>query len=144
LADQLDTGGANLDELWSAFSKRGLGFNASAPSSSVTAGLRETFDLPDSLLIGPNRSFVADGGVGGPFSPDCLTYALTNRSSNAVSWTVGGAEPWLNLSSPGGVLLPHSGTNVNVCISPGARTLAAGVFRSSLLFSTLTTHFVQT
>jgi hypothetical protein len=36
-ADLVKTGGANREELWAAFAKRGMGFNASSPRSSTTS-----------------------------------------------------------------------------------------------------------
>jgi len=49
LADQVDNGGANRVELWTAFTKRGMGFTASSPSSSTATGVHESYDLPDDL-----------------------------------------------------------------------------------------------
>ena len=37
-ADLVDTGGANRNELWAAFAKRGMGFSATSPASSTTTG----------------------------------------------------------------------------------------------------------
>jgi uncharacterized repeat protein (TIGR01451 family) len=45
-ADLVDTGGANRNELWAAFAKRGMGFSATSPSSSTTTGLHEAYDIP--------------------------------------------------------------------------------------------------
>lgn len=45
-ADMVDTGGANLNELWAAFAHRGMGYGATAPASSTTVGVVETFVPP--------------------------------------------------------------------------------------------------
>src|SRR3989442_1220164 len=45
-ADRVDTGGANLNELWAAFAHRGMGFGATAPVSTTTVGVVQTFALP--------------------------------------------------------------------------------------------------
>ena len=45
-ADRVDTGGANLNELWAAFAHRGMGYGATAPPSTTTIGVVETFALP--------------------------------------------------------------------------------------------------
>src|SRR5207249_7468790 len=50
-ADVVDNGGANRNELWAAFAKRGMGFSATSPGSSTTTGVQEAFDLPDDLRI---------------------------------------------------------------------------------------------
>jgi VCBS repeat-containing protein len=49
LADRMWSGGANAPEIWSAFAKRGLGFNAKAPESYTTAGAQESHDLMPAL-----------------------------------------------------------------------------------------------
>ncbi|HXG47920.1 MAG TPA: M36 family metallopeptidase, partial [Methylomirabilota bacterium] len=67
LADQLLTEGANYELLWAAFAKRGLGFSARSPGSFTTVGVVEAFDLPDALLVFPERGYVASGPAGGPF-----------------------------------------------------------------------------
>jgi len=49
LADRMWSGGANAPEIWSAFAKRGLGFNAKAPESYTTAGAQESHELMPAL-----------------------------------------------------------------------------------------------
>src|SRR5437899_333776 len=109
LADEIDNLSANFEELWSAFARRGMGFSATAPSSAATVGVVEAFDLPDGLSILPSARFLSSGPVGGPFLPQCMSYLLTNRSSNVLSWSVASGQPWLNLSATQGQLPPHGG-----------------------------------
>ena len=45
-ADQVDTGGDNYVELWTAFAKRGMGAGAQCPTSDTTVGVVEGYDLP--------------------------------------------------------------------------------------------------
>lgn len=52
-ADEILTGGADYVEIWTAFAKRGMGFSASAPDSSTTIGVFESFDLPPDITTGP-------------------------------------------------------------------------------------------
>ena len=49
LADRMWSGGTNAAEIWSAFAKRGLGFNAKAPESYTTSGAQESHDLMPAL-----------------------------------------------------------------------------------------------
>jgi hypothetical protein len=49
LADRMWSGGANAAEIWNAFAKRGLGFNAKAPESYTTSGVQESHDLMPAL-----------------------------------------------------------------------------------------------
>src|SRR6185369_2957494 len=78
-ADLVLTGGANHNELWAAFAKRGMGVGATSPSSSTTTGVHESFDLPDDLSIAPGAGFTAIGPVGGPFNPGLIAFVLTNK-----------------------------------------------------------------
>lgn len=52
-ADEIDTGGADYVELWTAFAKRGMGFSATSPDSSTTVGVFESFDVPPDIASGP-------------------------------------------------------------------------------------------
>ncbi len=45
-ADRVYTGGANLNELWAAFARRGMGWGATTPPSTTTIGVVESFALP--------------------------------------------------------------------------------------------------
>jgi uncharacterized repeat protein (TIGR01451 family) len=60
-ADQINNGGSNFFELWSAFAKRGMGSSATCPASGTTAGIVEAFDLPG---LGFKRAIVADSLTG--------------------------------------------------------------------------------
>ncbi len=51
LADDVDTGGDNYSELWTAFAKRGMGYSAQAPSSDTTLGVLEAFDVPPDVIV---------------------------------------------------------------------------------------------
>jgi hypothetical protein len=52
-ADRILTGGANEADIWTGFAKRGLGYNAFAPRSTTTVGVRESFELPPGVGIQP-------------------------------------------------------------------------------------------
>ena len=73
LADQVSNSGANDREIWTSFARRGLGYSAGAPGSSTTAGVTESFDLPDDLRITPKQGFLPLLSVG--------TVALTERAA---------------------------------------------------------------
>src|SRR6185503_9072588 len=85
-ADLVLTGGANRNELWAAFARRGMGAGATSPSSSTTAGVHESFDLPDDLSITPGKGFTGNGPVSGPFTPTSATFTLTNTGAAPLTW----------------------------------------------------------
>jgi hypothetical protein len=52
-ADVVNTWGENQYDLWLAFAKRGMGLGATAPDSSTTVGVVESFDLPPVVRVSP-------------------------------------------------------------------------------------------
>jgi hypothetical protein len=52
-ADVINNGGANRNEIWLGFAKRGLGLSAKVPTWDTTIGMVEAFDVPDDVAIRP-------------------------------------------------------------------------------------------
>ena len=143
IADQIATGGANYNELWAAFAKRGMGFSAQSPDSSVTSGVFEAFDLPDSLLILNAEGFISGGPAGGPFAPACHIVPLNNISDGTIGWTVRASQPWLTVTPAGGTLPARGTTNVVICVNAAAAGLPNGVFADLIVFSNSMTRLTQ-
>ena len=144
-ADQINHGGANRLELWSAFAKRGMGWSATSPSSSTTEGLSEAFDMPDDLSVEPRTGMTSKGLVGGPFVPSSRTYTLANVGSNTISWMGSSTATWLDLSSVSGSLSPGGPpATVVVSISTAAASLGEGIYTSAVTFSNRTSGMAQT
>ncbi|MEA3208287.1 MAG: large repetitive protein [Chthoniobacter sp.] len=131
-ADLVDNAGANRNELWAAFAKRGLGASASAPVSSTTVGLVEAYDLPDNLVVTPAAPFAATGPVGGPFTPGTQVYTLRNNGAAAISWTASKSQNWLTLSATSGTLA--AGATINVTATLNASALSAGSYADTVAF----------
>lgn len=143
-ADQVDTGGANRDELWAAFAKRGMGFFAFSPASSTTSGVIESFALPDDLLIVPPTIFTGAGPVGGPFFPGSQNFNVTNTGTNTINWSVGTTATWLNLSQSGGTLTPGgSNSTVTATLNSTANILPAGIYAETVRFTNLASGISQ-
>lgn len=142
-ADVINNGGANWTALWMAFARRGLGFNAASPGSFTTSGIVEAQDLPDALLIAPMTPFISSGPVGGPLAPPCQVYQLTNHSTRALTWTASVSQPWLSVTPAGGTLAGNTGTQLSICVTPGAAALPLGSYTDTLVFSNLTSGVVQ-
>ena len=143
-ADLVDTGGANQSQLWAAFAKRGMGFSATSPASSTTAGVQESFDLPDDLRIAPNSGFTGKGPVGGPFSPDSISFTLTNAGSNSFSWTAVNTATWLDVLPTGGTLTPGgAAATVTASVNASATSLPMGIYSTTVWFTNLSSHVAQ-
>jgi uncharacterized repeat protein (TIGR01451 family) len=143
-ADLVDTGGANRNELWAAFAKRGMGATATSPSSSTTAGVHESFDPPDDLSITPNSGFTASGPVGGPFTPNSLALNLTNSGATAFNWSLANTSTWLNVSLASGTLAPGGpAAVVTVTVNASAASLPMGVYAGTVRITNVTSGIGQ-
>ena len=136
-ADLVNNAGANRSELWAAFAKRGMGASATAPSSTTTTGVVESFDLPDDLGVSPSSEITASGPVGGPFINTSATYSLKNHGTAAINWTATTSATWLALSASSGALAPGATTTVTVSLSPAANGLPAAILTEPVLFTNL-------
>ena len=143
-ADMVDTSGANTNELWRAFAKRGLGYFAYAPPNYTTTGLIESFSLPDNLMVTPLVGFTAIGRVGGPFTPNSQTCLLTNITTNTIHWSAGATNGWLTVSPTSGILTPtNSSVTVTVLLSHAAYDLPDGLYQNAVVFTNTDTGVIQ-
>lgn len=137
-ADLVNNAGANRNELWAAFAKRGMGANATSPSSNTTTGIVESYDMPDDLSVNPSASFLARGEVGGPFSPASNAYTLANNGASSLSWTASVNQPWITLSAASGTLAGSGTFVVDANINAAAASLATGLYSATITFTNTT------
>jgi hypothetical protein len=143
-ADLVDTGGENYREIWAAFARRGLGFSATSPWSEATAGLYESYDDADDLMI-TSASASASGPVGGPFSSTYRYWSLMNLGTNALAWSAGGAVSWMALTRSSGCLAPMtSESGFAAYLTSAAYSLAAGSHTNTIYVTNLMSGRVQT
>lgn len=142
-ADFVDNAGANRNELWAAFAKRGMGYFATSPVSSTTTGIVESYVVPDDLSVTPTTAQVLIGPVGGPF-PAPVSLVLSNSGSNALSWSATKSSSWLNISSSGGTLPAKGSVSLNVTLTSVAATLAQGVYTDTVRITNTTSGVGQT
>ena len=133
-ADLVDNAGANKDELWAAFAKRGMGASATAPASSTSVGVSEAYDLPDDLNVTPNTGFASDGPVGGPFTVTAKTFTLKNNGAASLPWTAT-APSWITLSATSGTLAPAATINVTATLNASAYALPKSVNDDTIAFT---------
>jgi hypothetical protein len=138
-ADLVSTGGADAPQLWAAFAKRGMGAGASAPASSTTTGVVETFDLPNALRVTPTLALAASGPVGGPFTPGVQTFTLTNTATTApLAWIAAAEAPWMSVAPAGGTLAAGASTTVTMAFNNASAALASGSHSGTVVFTNTT------
>ena len=126
----MNNGGANRNELWAAFAKRGMGASATVPASSTTTGVVESFSFPDDLSVTPGVALTVSGPVSGPFTPASQTYTLTNSgATTALYWTAASSPPWLTVSPAGGTLAPGASTTVTMALNAVATVSGGGILQ---------------
>ena len=89
---------------------------------------------PDDLVVTPIEDFESSGTRGGPFTPKCMTYTLTNNGTAPVSWTTSETEDWLQVEPNEGVLDPNDSIDVDVCITLDANLLDPNIYDQILIF----------
>ncbi len=91
------------------------------------------------LDISPADVRICQGRVGGPFSPNSLSYTLVNPGDAAVTWSVAGPA-WLSLSpansgEAGGPLESGQSVIVTATITASANGLPVGAHDGALVFT---------
>jgi hypothetical protein len=98
-------------------------------------------DILDALFISPSDSFASRGPEGGPFSPACKSYTLTNEGTSTVNWTAVGTQSWFDVTPGGGTLTPGASVAVEICINSTANTLAEGGYTDTVSFTNTNSGF---
>jgi large repetitive protein len=119
LADRIDNGGANQVEIWSGFAKRGMGFSATSPAGTTTAGVHEAYDLPGLFV----DHVVVSGGNGNGVIDNNECDDLTIYLGNDIGYQVTGVIARLSCATPGVIVvqpvasyapIPEGATNGNL------------------------------
>lgn len=138
--------GNNLSDWYGRFSVSwtGGGANSNRLSNWLDPlGLAPlTLDLHDPDATGmrvlPGGGLVAQGEVGGPFTPASLAYTVENNSAAPLTFLVTDDAPWLTVSGGAGTLPVGGSALVTVAIGPSAANLPAGVYAGVVTFTNLT------
>jgi len=142
-ADQVLNGGANLTELKRAFAKRGLGYYATAPGSSQTVGVNESFETVPGLRVAPPGSLSITGRVGGPFPATAKVFTLQNDGAAAAGWTLF-VEPPLEANALSGTVPGSQVRTVNVTLDANAAAFfPVGVHSFTTRFTNQVTQLTQ-
>ncbi len=142
-ADLVNNGGTNHNELWAGFAKRGMGFSATSPDSSVTFGIVEAFDNGDDLHVAETEGFTSNGPQGGSFTPHSRTYTLTNTGTTTLDWTGGHTQTWFDVTPSTGSLAVGASTIVTVSINALANALAVASYTDTLDFTNTASNATQ-
>jgi hypothetical protein len=100
---------------------------------------------PDNLRIAPTEEFNSSGDEGGPFTPPCKTYTLTNVNDiDPLNWTATATQPWIDVTPGSGTLADGASTTVDVCINANATSLPIGNYNDTVTFTNTTSGITKT
>ncbi|HEX3134920.1 MAG TPA: M36 family metallopeptidase [Planctomycetota bacterium] len=137
-ADLVAHGGANLNELWRGFAKRGLGFGAVAGTSDDIVLVAESFEFSTHLRVSNVTGLNAGGPMGGPFDNSSASFVLSvPAGSSGVAWTAtaGLSTPWVTITPASGSLAAGQTTTVTATLNATAVTLGNNTWRDTLLIA---------
>lgn len=107
--------------------------------------LSNAFMAVDALApIVPFDGLSAHGGYGGQCSPSNKVYVLTNAGPGAVTWAIANTQGWVTVAPAGVSLAPLASAQIVVSVNAAARSLAAGQYADTLVFSNVTSGVSQT
>ena len=86
------------------------------------------------LAVQPLDGVVASGEPGGPFTPNSITYTLTNNGNSALPFVVSTSASWLAVAPASGSIPVGGSTQVTVTLSAAATALLPGAYSTSVLF----------
>jgi uncharacterized repeat protein (TIGR01451 family) len=103
LADQINNGGANVNEIWRGFAKRGLGVGATSPDPDTTTGVVESYSIPGLQFVGVDVTGGNGNAMIDPNECNDLFITLTNASGAAatsVKVTLASSTPGVYVTVP--------------------------------------------
>jgi hypothetical protein len=112
-------------------------------TSSDVHELPFVLTVHDPLVITPGSGFASVGPVGGPFSVQTQTYAVSNSGLTSLSWALTNDATWLSVTAQSGMLAPGTSTNVIVSLNSVASNLPPAMYAGDLLFSNQTWALAQ-
>ena len=122
LADRMVSGGVNAPEIWVAFAKRGLGYNAKCPESYTTTGVQASYELMPALATELVEVQTASGAVEpGGYNP--LLIHVRNQGNAAATHITG----QLSTTVPGVTVVQNYSTYAD--IPPGGSQANAVAFQ---------------
>lgn len=94
---------------------------------------------PACLQIAPADGLSVYGPEGGPFTPSCGQYMLSNTGPNLVRWSIATSAGWVTVSPAVGSLEPGQSTSVDLCVAGEANALTPGDYRVVITITDTTT-----
>ncbi|MFY7947688.1 MAG: S8 family serine peptidase, partial [Gemmatimonas sp.] len=96
------------------------------------------------LTTSPGGGLSASGPMGGPLTPNSITYTLTNRGTSNVAWSASADATWVSLSSSGEIVPPGGNSTLTVQLSAEVAALPGGRHTAHVTITNVTSSTTQT
>lgn len=96
------------------------------------------------LTTSPGGGLSASGPMGGPLTPNSITYTLTNRGTSNVAWSASADATWVSLSSSGEIVPPGGNSTLTVQLSEEVAALPGGRHTAHVTITNVTSSTSQT
>jgi lysyl endopeptidase len=90
------------------------------------------------IIVSPSGTFVAEGPVGGPFSPGSQVYTVRNMGDFPLGYEASTDAPWLDIGNGSGTIPAGEAAEVTVSINGAADGLAQGGYEAAVEFRNTT------
>ncbi len=88
--------------------------------------------------LDPADGLSSTGNVGGPFTPDSMTWTVRNVGGEPIDWTASKTQSWLSLSKTAGTLAPGETDTVIVSLNATAASMTVGTYNDTVTFTNTT------
>ena len=95
--------------------------------------------IADHLRITPTSGLVSAGHPGGPFTPNAVSYVLSNAAVVAINWSATSTQTWVSIATSSGTLAAGQTSSVTVSLTAAANALPEGQHGDWVTFSNRTT-----
>jgi hypothetical protein len=106
----------------------------------VDMGMNEYQADVGGLWVVPADALISEGPNGGPFTPASLDYRVCNLNAVPTEFSASNSQPWVELSSTGGIIPALGTADVTVYIGDYANSLPNGLYEDTVEFVNETTH----
>jgi hypothetical protein len=112
--------------------------NTTNGNGNTSRAVNLKIKTPGMLTVTPADDLNTTGSFGGPFTPDSISYTLSNNGETALNWTAAKTNAWVSLSASSGTLAAGASATVTVSINSAANSLADGTYADIVNFVNIT------
>ncbi len=141
-ADLVSTSGANAQEIWTAFAKRGMGKSAVTPANYTTFNVVEAYDSPGTMALTPVTAFSPLAKVG-TSAVTSEVYTLKNTGATPLHWAAAKTQAWTTVTPVSGTLAAGASVKITWKLNAATKSLAAGETFDTLTLTDTTTGATQ-